>query len=98
MFSSPLICVTPSQAESRIKSTFESISVNLNNISVSLRQPWNISKMFATANNRVEGHCQWSGIRSAIKLFTPLLNVTGKDSFTWTADPISVNQFCLNGP
>ena len=65
-FLSPLICVNPSQAKSRIKSTFESISVNLNIISVSLRQPVNISKMFATANNRVEGHCQWPGIRSAI--------------------------------
>ena len=65
-FSSPLICVNPSQTKSRIKSTFESISVNLNIISVSLRQPVNISKMFATANNSVEGHCQWPGIRSAI--------------------------------
>src|SRR5699024_12215629 len=37
-FSSPLICVNPSQVKSRIKSTFESISVNLNIISVSLRQ------------------------------------------------------------
>ena len=35
-FSPTLICVNPSQAESRIKSTFESISVNLNIISVSL--------------------------------------------------------------
>src|SRR5699024_12870428 len=57
-FSSPLICVNPSQVKSRIKSTFESISVNLNIISVSLRQLVNNSKMFANANNRVKDHCQ----------------------------------------